>query len=264
MGAPLDQQFVKQPGAAIAPIRSKKRGMMRLLLTAALTVLSIPAPAGPAQSDIQLCRAAIAGAERAGRVADKLMAAIGIVESGRRDPRTGQVGPWPWTINAEGAGQFFETKEQAIAAVQALQARGVRSIDVGCMQINLMYHPTAFATLEAAFDPVTNARYAARFLKALFARTADWSSAAAAYHSAVPERAEIYAQRVMAAWPNRPAAALAPKAGAKPSLAPGSFIVLSSGSSLQIVPLDDLRARGIQGLGVGVGIGRYAVQLTPR
>ena len=238
--------------------------MIRLFLLAFLAIPSLSALAGPAPSEIQLCRAAIAGAERAGRVADKLMAAIGMVESGRRDPRTGAVGPWPWTINAEGAGQFFETKELAIAAVQALQARGVRSIDVGCMQINLMYHPTAFATLEAAFDPVTNARYAARFLKALYARTADWSSTAAAYHSAVPERAVIYAQRVMAAWPNRPPAATTAAPGVKPSLAPGSFIVLSSGSSLQIVPLDDLRARGIQGLGLGVGTGRYAVQLMPR
>ena len=235
-----------------------------MLLLAALAVRSLPALAGPASSDIQLCRSAIAGAERAGRVADKLMAAIGMVESGRRDPRTGAVGPWPWTINAEGAGQFFETKELAIAAVQALQARGVRSIDVGCMQINLMYHPTAFPTLEAAFDPVTNAQYAARFLKALYARTADWSSAAAAYHSSVPERAEIYAQRVMAAWPNRPPPTPAAVTGARPALTPGSFIVLSSGSSLRIVPLDDLRARGIQGLGTSVGSGRFAVQLMPR
>ena len=54
-----------------------------------------------------------------------------------------------------------------MAAVRAMQANGVRSIDVGCGQINLMYHPDAFPNLELAFDPQANAAYAARFLKAL-------------------------------------------------------------------------------------------------
>ena len=40
--------------------------------------------------------------------------------------------PWPWAIDADGVGQFFATKAQAVAAVSALQAQGVHSIDVGC------------------------------------------------------------------------------------------------------------------------------------
>ena len=75
-------------------------------------------------------------------------------------PADRRVHPWPWTINAEGQGLFYDTKAQAVAAVRALQARGVRSIDVGCMQVNLMHHPDAFPTLEQAFDPQTNAAYA--------------------------------------------------------------------------------------------------------
>src|SRR5690242_7431953 len=86
----------------------------------------------PAPSPGGLCRTAIAAAERSWRLPAGLLPAIGRVESGRPDPQTGRVQSWPWTINAEGVGRFFETKEQAIAAVQALQARGVRSIDVGC------------------------------------------------------------------------------------------------------------------------------------
>ena len=35
------------------------------------------------------------------------------------------MGPWPWTINAEGVGSFYETKAAAIAAVRDLQARGL-------------------------------------------------------------------------------------------------------------------------------------------
>ena len=81
-----------------------------------------------------------------------------------------------------------------------LQARGVRSIDVGCMQINLMYHPAAFSSLEQAFDPFSNARYAATFLRRLFEQSASWQAAAAAYHSQTAPIGAEYAQRVALFW----------------------------------------------------------------
>ena len=114
-----------------------------------------------------LCRSAVAAAERGSGIPAHLLAAISRVESGRRDPATGAVHPWPWTVNAEGQGVFYDTKAEAVAAVRAMQASGVRSIDVGCGQINLMHHPDAFPNLELAFDPQANAAYAAQFLKAL-------------------------------------------------------------------------------------------------
>ena len=123
------------------------------------------------------------------------------MESGRRDPVTGAVHPWPWTVNAEGQGYFYDTKAEAVAAVRAMQARGIRSIDVGCGQINLMHHPDAFPSLEQAFDPQANAAYAARFLKELFAQTGDWNKATALYHSATPELGAEYQRKVLAVWP---------------------------------------------------------------
>ena len=148
----------------------------------------------------QQCRQAIRAAERAGGIPDQLMAAIGRVESGRREA-DGTVNPWPWSINAEGQDHIYETKTQAVAAVRALQAHGMRSIDVGCMQVNLMYHPDAFATLEQAFDPATNAAYAARFLTQLRQQTGTWPIATAWYHSATPELGADYQRKVMAVWP---------------------------------------------------------------
>ncbi len=146
------------------------------------------------------CRAAIAIAERERGVPAGLLQAIGRVESGRRDPETGQFAPWPWTINAEGRGMFFPTREAAIAEVRQLQARGVRLIDIGCMQVNLHHHPNAFPGLEQAFDPLTNARYAAQFLSELRTNAQDWARAAGHYHSQTPERAEPYRARVLQAW----------------------------------------------------------------
>jgi hypothetical protein len=147
------------------------------------------------------CRGAIMTAERAAGMPTQLMAAIARVESGRRDAQ-GVMQPWPWTINAEGVGSTYNSKAEAIAAVQKLQASGVRSIDVGCMQVNLMFHPGAFATLDQAFDPATNARYATGFLGRLYAQTGDWAKATAAYHSATPELGEPYQRKVAAVLPD--------------------------------------------------------------
>lgn len=179
-----------------------------LLLAAAPPPLPYPLPGDPGAQ----CRAAIATAERNFAIPAGLMAAIGVVESGRRGP-DGHIDPWPWSIDAEGSGQTFATRAQAVAAVQALQARGVRSIDVGCMQVNLLHHPDAFPTLDDAFDPAANAAYAARFLRTLHAQAGTWPDAAALYHSATPALAEDYRRKVMAAWP----AGLAAQADAAPA-----------------------------------------------
>lgn len=160
-----------------------------------------PGLATPPDADWRLCRAAVREAERGTQLPPNLLASIARVESGRRNPDTGEFAPWPWTINAEGQGKFFRTKAEAIAEVRALQARGVRSIDVGCMQINLMFHPQAFASLEDAFDPRANARYAVRFLTELNSTRNNWSQSAANYHSNTAEIAQAYQRRVQAAMP---------------------------------------------------------------
>jgi hypothetical protein len=146
------------------------------------------------------CRRAVQQAGHAAGLPEHLMSAIARVESGRRGA-DGQIQPWPWSINVAGVDHVFETKEQAMAAVRQFQAEGVRSIDVGCMQINLMHHPDAFASLDQAFDPAANAAYAAHFLLQLFAQSGSWAKATADYHSATPELGAPYQQKVMSVLP---------------------------------------------------------------
>ena len=161
-------------------------------------VLALPATAA-AQPAPASCQDAAAAAEQKWGIPSKLLSAIGMRESGRRSNGGGAIA-WPWAVNGEGQGYFPETKPAALLQVLALQAAGMRSIDVGCFQINLAAHPLAFPTLEAAFDPMTNGDYAGRFLASLHDRTGSWLTAVAAYHSATVPLGEAYRQQVFAAW----------------------------------------------------------------
>jgi hypothetical protein len=105
---------------------------------------------------------------------------------------------WPWTVNAEGNGFYQPSKIAAVGMVRSLQQRGVRSIDVGCFQVDLFYHPYAFVSLEEAFDPNANARAAARILSLGRLSSTGWDGAIAAYHSAVPLIGAVYLQKVRA------------------------------------------------------------------
>ncbi len=200
------------------------------------------------------CRAAIDAAERQGGIPAHLMAAIGRVESGRRDERSGRIDPWPWSINAEGADHVYRTKAEAIAAVRALQAAGMRSIDVGCMQVSLLFHPEAFASLEDAFDPARNAAFAARFLGDLHAQTGSWATATAWYHSATPELGADYQRKVMAVLPDEQQAQPGLTSMGAPA-ARGAFMLSNHAGAARIIPM----AAGV----IGRGLAAYRAAPIP-
>jgi len=139
--------------------------------------------------------------ERTHAIPVHLLAAISSIETGRYHKGLGMPLPWPWTINVEGQGHFYDSKAEAIAETSRYLRMGKRSIDVGCMQVNLKHHPRAFANLNDAFDPEKNVDYAARFLKDNYADLGNsWVKAAAAYHSRTPSRGNPYLQKVAVAW----------------------------------------------------------------
>jgi hypothetical protein len=156
---------------------------------------------GRAAADMgEACRDQAAIAERTAGIPTGLLLAIGKRESGRFDSETGGVLPWPWSVNREGEGRFFASRQEAASYVASAERDGSRSIDVGCFQINLKYHPMAFASLDVAFDPAANAAYAARFLRELYDREGSWETAVAYYHSASPLLGVPYREAVFATW----------------------------------------------------------------
>ncbi len=158
------------------------------------------AAALPAAGLERTCAEQAARYEQTYGIPARLLDAISKVESGRWDDDRRVTVAWPWTVTARGNGKYFPSKAAAIAEVRRLKAAGVTNIDVGCMQVNLQYHPDAFASLDEAFDPASNVAYAARFLKGLYGATNHWPTAASYYHSQTPSLAAEYRQRLMKVW----------------------------------------------------------------
>jgi soluble lytic murein transglycosylase-like protein len=188
---------------------------LRVLVLAALAVVvsdvaeakrrSQPARTPPDPGLV--CRQAIRAVEREAGLPPGLLMAIARVETGRTD-RRGNFTPWAWSLRANGRAEYLDTREEAVRRVAALRSAGVTVIDVGCVQVNLHYHDDAFPSVARALDPMANTRYAARFLKRLNDELGNWPAAVAAYHSRTPSRGHAYRDRVMAAWPGGPEAAL--------------------------------------------------------
>ena len=143
-----------------------------------------------------ICDQAAAKAATKTGVPVDILRALTRTETGRR--RNGALEPWPWTVNMEGEGRWFDTLEMAQAYVFKHYKSGSRSFDVGCFQVNYKWHGDAFSSIEDMFDPFQNALYAARFLKSLKTAEQSWTEAAGAYHSRTPSYASKYKTRFQA------------------------------------------------------------------
>lgn len=154
---------------------------------------SIPTRSSAVQDLSHICDQAAAYAAQETGVPVSVLQAISLTETGRK--RSGIMRPWPWTVNMEGKGVWFDNEDDARAYVYKNYKRGARSFDVGCFQINYKWHGQEFASIEEMFDPNPNALYAANFLLRLFREKGDWSGAAGAYHSRTEKYAEKYEKR---------------------------------------------------------------------
>lgn len=143
---------------------------------------------GDARSAGADCREHISRAEASYAIPAGLMDAVGYVESGYD----------PLSINADGMPYHPATIDEAVNLVERLQRQGARYIDVGCMQVDLHYHPDAFADLRAAFDPSLNTAYGAQYLRENWTHWGTWTQAVGYYHSADPGRQADYVARVKA------------------------------------------------------------------
>ncbi len=148
----------------------------------------------------RLCTRYLPQSERHYGIPSHLLTAIAATESGRYNSKLKMALPWPWTVNAEGKGYYFDSKREAVAAVKRFQRQGISSIDVGCMQVNLHHHSEAFDSVSQAFEPRYNVAYAARFLRENYDKDHSWRQAAGSYHSRTEGRGEKYSGKVFKNW----------------------------------------------------------------
>ena len=186
-------------------IHPLRHAILALLLAMAGAGAAMAGPAtAPQDADggatTSLCAEAVRQVEGRLGIPAQLLSAISLAESGRWDPVRRKNVSWPWTIYAEGRPHYPANKKAAVAEVRSIMARGVRNIDVGCLQINLFYHPDAFESLEQAFEPAANAAYAGEFLFQLQNTHKSWSRAIAFYHSSTRKFAIPYMRRVKKLW----------------------------------------------------------------
>lgn len=179
------------------PNALRKVALKSLVVIACLgTVISAAQAQQTTENTAKLCSQAIQAEEHRNQIPPRLLAAIASVESGRWDKVSQANVAWPWTVMAEGEGKFYPNQHTAIQAVKKLQQRGISNIDVGCMQINLGYHPEAFDSLQEAFNPGANVAYAAAFLKQLREQKRSWQRAVRFYHSSDPKRQQLYGTKI--------------------------------------------------------------------
>jgi soluble lytic murein transglycosylase-like protein len=106
-----------------------------------------------------------------------MLYSVGLTETGRRGSLQ------PYAMNVEGKAVFSNSAAEAIQRFEEASRGGARLIDLGCMQINHLYHRENFSSLEGMLNPRTNVEYAARFLRELKTRHETWTMAVARYHA---------------------------------------------------------------------------------
>ena len=171
-----------------------------------ILLLLLP-PIANAKGTANLCNAAAITAANITAMPPDVLLALTLVETGRN--RDGSFDPWPWTVNMEGKGYWFSTREEAVDFVTKRYSTGSRSFDVGCFQINHRWHGESFTSFHQMFDPLANATYAAKFMTSLYDEGGSWSWAAGAYHSRTASLSAKYRtrfDRIIATLANTPLA----------------------------------------------------------
>ncbi len=152
-----------------------------------------------ANADIYKCIESAKKYEKIYRLPENLLVSVALTESGKK-LKSGEFVAWPWTINVKGRGKFFDTKDLVLKYVESYIKKGKRNIDMGCMQVNYMYHPKAFDNLSLAFDPETNVKWSANLIKNLYEKYGSYKDAVGYYHSYRTLKRNKYSTKVLSTW----------------------------------------------------------------
>lgn len=122
---------------------------------------------------------------------------IALTESGRKVNGAKQPYPWSLSINSNPPQSLrFNTRKEAEAHLNSLLKRGITNIDVGLMQVNLMYHGHSVRNPVDLLDPKLNVMVASVFLRELLNESQDIGKTIARYHSRTAPLGDNYKRLV--------------------------------------------------------------------
>jgi soluble lytic murein transglycosylase-like protein len=113
-------------------------------------------------------------------------------------------GFFPWSLNIEGKGYRFDSKEKALEKAKEAEAEGL-SFDSGVMQVNNFWLKKYGIPLVAAFDPLANIYLGSWILQQEIYKHGQTWGAVGAYHSPNEARGRKYAEMVKDALGKGPA-----------------------------------------------------------
>lgn len=155
----------------------RKRPVPLLTLTLTLASLaSLPAAAAP-PAPLGACEAAMQQASASYGVPLGILYAVGLTETG------GNGTLQPLAMNGGGESYVAASPADGERKLAEFGRRGVKLVDLGCMQINYRWHGSKFGSVAEMFDPTRNVDYAARFLGELKQQYGSWTMAAARYNA---------------------------------------------------------------------------------
>lgn len=187
---------------------------MKLVATTliALVAAAVMAPSS-ASAQTADCASLIAHTESTRNIPRGLLMAIAVTESALNGR------PNPYAMNIAGRSYFANGYQDMANVISANWSRGVQSIDVGCMQVNLKYHGMKFPRMTDLLDPNTNVQYGASYLISLATQAGSWKDAVMSYHNKKnPSRRAWYGCKV---WNNYLRIAAAPSGYLNCGRAPG-------------------------------------------
>ncbi|WP_197082855.1 transglycosylase SLT domain-containing protein [Pseudorhodobacter ferrugineus] len=147
-------------------------------------------------SPAALCEEAAQFASHQTGVPLSILRAVTLAETGNTQASGGGFDAWPWAVMADLKGHWFPDQYTAIAFAEEQITQGKSNVDIGCFQLNIRWHATAFQSVSDMLSPQNNALYAANFLQDLYIKTGDWRAAVGRYHSRDGARAEAYVRRL--------------------------------------------------------------------
>ncbi|MDX8126969.1 transglycosylase SLT domain-containing protein [Methylomonas sp. OY6] len=89
--------------------------------------------------------------------------AVSLMESSKYSSNN-TITPWPLAINAAGTAIFPRNRGDALNALACELEKGITSIDVGLMQINIKWNGYRVSDIKSLFDPEVNLRVGADIL----------------------------------------------------------------------------------------------------